>query len=558
MAEPQQVGRYRLVKRIAAGGMGEVHLATVAGPEGFEKVVVVKRMLPSMSADRNVIRLFLDEARLVAKLSHRNIAQIFELGEDSGGFYVAMEFVRGPSLRRILSFFEEGRDFADLGQRIPPVLAIDIVAQVAEALAYAFSAQADDGTPLHIVHRDVTPENILVSTAGDVKLIDFGVAKSVQQQHSTEAGTVKGKLAYMSPEQSRGEPLDGRSDIFSLGIVLCELLTGRNPFNRGEVIPTVLAIQKDPPELPSQVDPTLAPCDAVIKGMLAKNASDRYPDCYRVAEELMVLRTRLPPSPLRLGPFIAENFRQEIASLVKSVSDPEARKAMRADSGLNDLFTPSSAGQLPSASDRKFGDLSTNIRTPGSKETVEFGPTVTRKSGEFLEAAPGATSYERAPSSKRRQPIPFVIGGVAVVAAGIGLTVYLTRSGNRTAVESETPPVTGPVTQTVPTPPPTAAEPAPTQTPPKPATVKLSLISDPANAEVYDGDALLGRTPLMIDWGKGRRADLRFVLSGYVTQSKAIEPMVDTPLLVKLVKPVVSKRRGGSSQANDIKSNPFE
>ncbi|MBI3181629.1 MAG: protein kinase [Myxococcales bacterium] len=305
----QQVGRYRLIKRLAAGGMGEVFLAAHSGPEGFTKVVALKRMLPTAASERELVRLFLDEARLVAKLAHRNIAQIFDLGEDADGYYVALEYVPGPSIRLLID------RLAEIGERIPPPLAVEVAAQVADALGYAYTAPSVDGTPLHIVHRDVTPQNVLVSVSGDVKLIDFGVAKSKEQQHATQGGTIKGKLAYMSPEQSRGHPVDGRSDLFSLGIVLYEMLTGTNPFWRGDLVQMVLAIQNDAPPPLSQGNPQLAPLDPIAARLLAKRPEERFGDGNELYEELTSVRSQLGRPAKRLGPFVADLFGQKFSEV---------------------------------------------------------------------------------------------------------------------------------------------------------------------------------------------------------------------------------------------------
>jgi serine/threonine protein kinase len=331
------VGRYRLLKKIASGGMGEVHLASATGPEGFLKVVVLKRILSSAAGDEDYLRMFLHEARLVAKLSHRNIAQIHDLGQDQEGFYVVMEYVKGPSVRRLLDVMARRRE------RFLPGLAIDVCAQVAEALAYAHSATDEDGHPLRIVHRDVTPDNILVSVSGDVKLIDFGVAKSAVQQHASEAGSVKGKISYMSPEQSQGRAIDARSDIFSLGIVLCEMLSGRNPFaHRGDVVRTAMAIQQEDPRLPSADEPRLAIVDAVLQQMLAKRPEHRFEDANKLFEQLNALRAQMPSPATRLGPFVAHYFGEEISNLIKSVSDPEVQEAMSASPEVSSLLVESS------------------------------------------------------------------------------------------------------------------------------------------------------------------------------------------------------------------------
>jgi eukaryotic-like serine/threonine-protein kinase len=470
----QMVGPYRLLKRIAAGGMGEVFLASQIGPEGFQKVVVLKRMLPNMASDHEFIRLFLDEARLVAKLAHRNIAQIFELGESDDGFYVVMEHVKGPSVRKLMDQIP--------GRRVPPALAIDIASQVADALAYAFNAVNEEGTPLRIVHRDVTPENILISVTGDVKLIDFGVAKSSTQEHATQAGAVKGKLAYMSPEQSKGRSLDGRSDLFSLGIVLCELLSGKNPFARADVLATVLAMQSEPPRLPSADDPALEVFDPLLEQVLAKKVEDRLPDAGQFYEELQALRPQVEKPPKRLGPFVTDYFGKEVAALIKSVTDPDAQRALRASTGMADLLTPN-AGRTPATSSSRHSTPARSspraqVRQVAPEEIEENDIAATLPPGTALpDATPDQEPIDHAgtmvrpslaePKKRKISPLIFVAGGIGVVAVAGVLFIALREPA------AQAPPA-APLTQMHDTPPPPSAEPA------KPPAPPLAKVAEPA------------------------------------------------------------------------------
>lgn len=472
-APGQSIGRYRLLTRLAVGGMGEVFLAAHAGPEGFQKVVVVKRMLPSIAAERDLLRLFLDEARLVAKLSHRNIAQIFELGEDGDGYYVVMEYVKGPSTRKLL------QQLVAHGQRMPPAIVIDIAAQVAEALAYAYGAIDDEGVPLRIIHRDVTPENILVSVSGDVKLIDFGVAKSAKQEHATQTGTLKGKLAYMSPEQSRSWKLDARSDLFSLGIVFCELLTGHNPFARSDVLKTVQAIQNDPPRLPSSFDPGLAPCDAFVRKLLGKSPDQRFADANRVYDELAALRASFPSTPRRLGPFVAEHFGREISGLIRSLSDPEAQRAMRSGSGGRDPPTPTESGATVPGRRAKTEDAEPAPRADGERaaSSGDIHLVVDPAAAEVPAAAPPGPAFEPAAGGALQAILSEATAAAprplrrAAVAAGIAGVVALTLAIVASLVatsDSPNPPTLAPVTADP------LSPPAAVQRPSPPASVPTS------------------------------------------------------------------------------------
>jgi tRNA A-37 threonylcarbamoyl transferase component Bud32 len=206
-------GPYKLLSKLAVGGMAEVFRAKRAGVEGFEKVVAVKRILPHLSDNKEFVDMFIDEAKMVAGLTHPNIVQIFDLGKIDKSYYIAMEYVHGRDLRTIL------RRAKEKGLRLPLDLSVFIVAQVCSSLEFAHRKKDEQARPMMIVHRDVSPQNILISFEGDVKLTDFGIAKAATKATSTDVGALRGKLLYMSPEQAWGKAMDRRSDLFSLGIV---------------------------------------------------------------------------------------------------------------------------------------------------------------------------------------------------------------------------------------------------------------------------------------------------------------------------------------------------
>jgi serine/threonine protein kinase len=220
----EQFGNYNLLEKVAVGGMAELYKARQRGVHDFEKIVAIKRILPHLSDNEEFVRMFIDEAKLAAQLSHPNIVQIYDLGKASGFYYIAMEYVDGLDLRALLRRIREHQ------LPMPEALAASVAMKVASALDYAHRKRAIDDQELRLVHRDISPQNILVSYDGTVKLVDFGIAKAATKSNHTQAGALKGKLLYMSPEQALGEPLDGRSDLFSLGLVLAELLTGERCF----------------------------------------------------------------------------------------------------------------------------------------------------------------------------------------------------------------------------------------------------------------------------------------------------------------------------------------
>jgi serine/threonine-protein kinase len=298
-------GPYTLLRRLAFGGMGEVFLARDAAG----KNIVIKRVLGHMRRDEKHRQMFIDEARIQTMLRSRNIVEVFDVGDHQGHTFLAMEHVHGPSWRAIIDRCRQRR------QHIPVAYVVDVMMQACEALSYAHNLKDDDGQPLRVVHRDINPHNVLVTYGGVVKLIDFGIAKSELREQQTETGTIKGKFAYMSPEQSAAEPLDARSDLFALGICLYELLALQNPFKRSNVVLSLEAIQRTTPKPLFEVRPGASMIDPIVERMLRKNPDERFFDCREVREALGQLsRDGLLPEPQQpLSSWLRELFADEIA-----------------------------------------------------------------------------------------------------------------------------------------------------------------------------------------------------------------------------------------------------
>jgi serine/threonine protein kinase len=294
-------GPYQLIDRVAVGGMAEVFKAKRAGVEGFEKVVALKRILPHLSENKEFLDMFVDEAKMVAGLTHPNIVPIFDLGRIEKSYYIAMEYVHGRDLRTIM------RRARDKGLRMPLDLSLRVVGQVCAALEYAHRKKDERGQPMQIVHRDVSPQNILVAFEGDVKLVDFGIAKAATKASNTDRGALRGKLLYMSPEQAWGRPIDRRSDVFSLGIVLYEMVTETKPFVGAGTEVSILELVRQCVITPArEINPRVPePLDRVIMKALAREPDERYQDAGQMQRGLeRFLRERPPVSARDLARFL--------------------------------------------------------------------------------------------------------------------------------------------------------------------------------------------------------------------------------------------------------------
>ncbi len=310
MAEPFGQ-KLLLLERIALGGMAEVFRAKSFGVEGFERLVAVKRILPSLVQDGEFIKMFIDEARIAANLSHQNIIQIYDLGRFDDLYYISMEYVAGRDLRLILDHFKRKKSVMDLG------MAAYILSRVAEALDYAHRKRGPAGKHLKIIHRDVSPQNVLVSYEGDVKLCDFGIAKAAVQSTRTQAGVLKGKFAYMSPEQVRGRPIDHRSDLFALGVVFFEMLTGERVFLADNDYTTLENVREGKVPKPRAVNRSVsAEAEQICLKLLAKDPDRRYQFASEVFEDLFQLTSNAQHRfhAHHLRQFMHEAYARELSS----------------------------------------------------------------------------------------------------------------------------------------------------------------------------------------------------------------------------------------------------
>lgn len=301
--------------------MAEIFLARAQAIHGFEKQVVLKRILPQHASSDDFIRMFLAEARLAATLHHPNIVQVYDIGEELGTYFFTMEWIQGQDLRRIVRAARKKQT------PIPLAHILHIIMGMAGGLHHAHEKNGSDGRPLGIVHRDVSPSNVLVTYEGDVKVVDFGIAKAAAAQVSTIAGTLKGKIPYMSPEQCRGEAVDRRSDIFSIGTLLWELTTGKRLFAGENEFAILNRVAKADVPPPSSIRPEYPPeLEAIVMRALSVNAENRYPTAIDLQIDLedFAREARLPVSSARMGRFMRQLFDEEIKHAAAELAHAEA------------------------------------------------------------------------------------------------------------------------------------------------------------------------------------------------------------------------------------------
>ena len=310
----RQFGKFQLLKKIATGGMAEIHIAKQRGMEGFEKIVVIKMILPHLANNADFVNMFLDEARIAARLTHPNIVQIYDLGRAAGTYFIAMEYVQGENLRTIAKAARKR------GGPVPLEHTVKVASQACEGLHYAHMKTDTSGNPLHIVHRDVSPQNILVSFEGMIKLVDFGIAKAVTQYAETKAGILKGKYSYMSPEQCKGRQIDNRSDVFSMGIVLWELATGVRLYKKSSELMILKEITEGKVTPPREINQQIpAELEAIILKALEKHPDNRFQDgqqMHLALEEFMKNRG-LTSSTVHLSAYMRELFKGKLDGLRK-------------------------------------------------------------------------------------------------------------------------------------------------------------------------------------------------------------------------------------------------
>ena len=450
LAPGTEVGRYVIKRKLAEGGMAEIFLASATGPEGFSKDVVIKVVRSFLARDSQFVQMFIAEARLVSRLNHANVVQIFDFGKHGESYYLAMEYVRGASL------WDLRKRCRDQGVPFPPTLVAEIGAQVARGLQYAH-ALTENGQRLGVVHRDVTPHNVLLSFDGAVKLTDFGIAKATTTQ--TAPGMLKGKFAYMAPEQARGDKVDARTDLFALGIVLWEMLTGGRLFAGDSDLAVLRAVQDSLIAPPARLNPDVPVelSDVVMKA-LARAPEERFQTGFEMEKALAnyVLRNARSVDDSSVALFLQQLFREEHeapsdhapmgdddfgSGKTAARAKPKTITATPVPARFNRKTTPGRRGAMddddaPGASTEEFKAAPAKsrgteempaLRRPSRRlEPLPVEPSVVLRPSLALEISASKTEQATSPGEKRPQSEP-VLKPVPPKSNGplIGLLVVL-------------------------------------------------------------------------------------------------------------------------------------
>ncbi len=453
----QSLGKYEILQRLATGGMAEIFLARASGVLGFDKLVVIKRILPHLAQRKDFVEMFYDEARIATTLAHGNIVHTHEVGSHGRSYYIVMEYLAGEDVRTIVR--QLGRD----NRRLPIEHALQIAIGVASGLHYAHEKKDRDGKSLDIVHRDVTPQNVIVTYDGAVKLVDFGIAKAANRINETRSGSFKGKVPYMSPEQCRGEPLDRRSDIFSLGIMLHEMTLCRRLFQGDTDFQILRQIAEGPIVKPVDIDPTYdARLQAVVLKALERDPNKRYQtarELQQALEELAHdLRVRL--SALGLADYMGALFSDKIKQWNQASADGDVAKL---EAHFATVMAEREADMAAEEAEPKPRVLGPESLTPGDV-TVDARPKRTRG---------------------RRLVMGVAVATVAAVAA----VALKDRLGAHPAVVAPAP--AAPAARLVAT-----QQPAPEPATAPATTATLEVTTTPPGAIlVLDGKTLAGKSP---------------------------------------------------------------
>jgi eukaryotic-like serine/threonine-protein kinase len=484
---PHRFGQYTLTARLGRGGMADVYRARREGAAGFERTVVVKKILSSHNEDPQFVDMFINEAKIAARLTHPNIVQVYELGEQDSEFFIVMEYVKGKDLLRLLRTLAQNTPEAPA---VPPLVAAYIARETARGLGHAHEHTDEAGAVKPIVHRDVSPQNIMLSYDGQVKIVDFGIAKALDtMKEETRTGALKGKFAYMAPEQVGGHSPGPQSDIFAAGVVLHEMLTGRRLFKGASDYETLQKVQNMTVPPPSTVAKSVSPeLDAIVLQALERDRKMRYTRAAHMARDLDVF--------LQSHRFAVE----DMAEYMKEVFPADARDDVP-DGHMTSSYSINKAVQEPTA--------------PSSPRAIAGTPSAVRAE-QVEKQALAAAGRKRA----------LVYGGAALLALAVAAIVVVPIARkNSAAPKSDEPrmvvePTVRPAEADKP-----IGDDKPIDRPlTAPAEGEVRVTSEPAGAQVYAGPKLVGTAPVTMHLGRGAATQVTLVHPGYEDLTYTVQP----------------------------------
>jgi serine/threonine-protein kinase len=525
---------YRLIAEIGRGGMANVYLAVARGPAGFNKLVVIKKTRKDLVTEGDAVAMFLDEARLAARMNHPNVVQTYEIGQDEGRYFIAMEYLDGQPYSRVLS---------RLKHQMPLALHLRVIADLLAGLHHAHELRDFDGTPLGVVHRDATPQNVFVTYEGSIKVVDFGIAKAMDSIAETRTGVVKGKVTYMSPEQVRGEKLDRRTDVFAAGVMLFEAIAGRRMWDDMPDVTIVHELMYDHiPRIASAVTNVPPELSRICDRALAAKRDARYSTALEMARDIeaWLAHTGQQASARDVGEFIAPAFEPE-RQRVRSVIEAQLR-----DVRWTGIQPRATSMELPTI-DMGAGQspISTpDLRTGGSVSGSVVAETqpVTSPSARLPVAMPPPGPISFAPTAGGAAvPVPaappahsrsLVVPAVVAAVASIGVVLLGVKLLVQPAPAVE--PTVTPVAATAPPPQETV-----------PDAVKLTVRTKPSEARIYLDGVLLSTGPFE---GKVLRSEAKRVVrveaDRYVPKQEEVTLTSDVVLSFDLQKDDRPEPRG--------------
>ncbi|RLB44594.1 MAG: protein kinase [Deltaproteobacteria bacterium] len=522
--EQKTIGRYEVVGKLAQGGMAEILLGRLTGPSGFERSVVIKRILPAFAEISTFVDMFLDEARIAARINHPNVVQHQELGRDDGQLFLVMEYLEGESLSNLQRRLFSRRVALGYDR------AMYIVAEAAAGLHAAHEMCDLDGVPLGIVHRDISPQNLFVTYGGAVKVMDFGIAKAADRITVTEAGALKGKFDYMSPEQAEGHPIDRRSDVFSLGIVLYETTTGRRLFRRATRLASLRAVREGDIPPPSSVVKTYPPeLERICLKALAHDREDRYPDAEAMRSDLLVaLRTIAPEAMPQQG--LREVMLELFSDRIEEKKDMLRRVSLGGEVSHVPAAEVDEEISIPEVEPHALDDATDPQKKvrPATREATGIPENEPKKSG--TGRAIGIAAL------------------VLAVGVGVGALISLGRGGEGEPGNSEATAVNAP--------PEAALPPAEAVLS---ATVTLVVESDPPGAMVSIAGADHGLTPVTVTLPRSETTqEMTLARDGYAPLHTELTPDVDQRLRLSLRRVRARRRPAMSRRTPSMEPAPAE